>query len=163
MNALGHRITNVCLAAAAVALATTSVRYYRATSASMSMEIPAGSKLDLAGLQGTHVVVALSTDCHFCAQSAPLYRQLALRAAAAGGRGLLFILPQPIEQGRAYLESLNVPARNVQKGDFRALGVRATPMVILVGPDWRVRKSWIGRLSTQQQEEVLSEMVKTAF
>jgi hypothetical protein len=51
---------------------------------------------------GQTLVLALSTGCHFCTESAPFYKELVQKRAKQGNIRLVAVLPQPIDDGRKY-------------------------------------------------------------
>src|SRR5713101_5300083 len=51
------------------------------------------------------LVLAISTACHYCTDSAPFYKTL---AESKKDTRLIALLPQPIEEGRSYLQRLGV-------------------------------------------------------
>ena len=51
------------------------------------------------------LVLAISSACQFCTESAPFYRQL---SGAHEGTQLIAVLPQPVEEGRRYVRNLGL-------------------------------------------------------
>lgn len=77
---IAHILLNVLIAGLLI-LAVTASRHYRAAPASpaASLQIPAGTNFNLPGIGNDfQIVVAVSTTCEFCSQSAPFYGRLVL-------------------------------------------------------------------------------------
>jgi len=104
------------------------------------------------------ILLALSTTCHFCSESAPFYQKLA-QAKRADVR-LVAVFPQSIQDGSAYLQKLGVAVDEVAQSPLSAVGVSATPTLILVGTDGAIVDSWVGKLPANVAEEVTSRVSK---
>lgn len=103
---------------------------------------------------GQTLVLAVSSVCHFCTESGPFYQQL---AKAHGRTHLLAVLPQPVEEGKRYLETLGVAVDEIKQSSLNAIDVRGTPTLLLVNSDGVVTNSWIGKLQAEQEAEVLNK------
>src|SRR5437588_10787977 len=81
----------------------------RANRPAADSQIQPGTKISLEGIDwaknGKTLVLALSDKCHFCSESAPFYQRL---SKDHGNTRLVAVLPQPIEDGKTYLNHLNV-------------------------------------------------------
>jgi len=104
------------------------------------------------------LVLALSTACHFCSESAPLYRKLV--EGKRGDMRLIALLPQPVSGSRTYLESLGVNIPEVVQSPLAGVGVSGTPTLLLIDNRGFVIDSWVGKLSDSAAEEVLAQVVK---
>jgi hypothetical protein len=105
------------------------------------------------------LVLALSTKCHFCTESAPFFRKL----VEEPGRNakLLAILPQPVAESKRYLGEENVHVDAVMQASLSKVGIRGTPTMLLVNGGGVVTNVWIGRLEPSQQAQVL-EVLRNA-
>src|SRR4051812_19697908 len=105
-----------------------------------------GSTLALPGppLPRNHpaLLVALSTNCHYCQASAGFYREL-LKPASEHGFRVIALFPQPVVAGKAYLESLGVVVHEIRQVDYHVIGVSGTPTLVLVDDKGRVKEHWI--------------------
>jgi hypothetical protein len=158
VTAITHRLLDICLAAAAVLLVCTIVRY--AQSSSTPPLLKPGAKLAaLSGApspQGTrHLVVAISTTCRFCSEEAPFYRTLVQATADRKDVAITFVLPQAPEESHRYLNQRGIAARDVRQIDANSLGIPGTPALILTDSQWRVQQSWMGALQPEQKRRVL--------
>jgi hypothetical protein len=99
------------------------------------------------------LVLALSTKCHFCTESAPFFRKL----AEEPGRNakLLAILPQPVAESERYLGGENVHVDLVRQVSLSRVGIRGTPTMLLVNGGGVVTKVWVGKAETKDQEQML--------
>jgi hypothetical protein len=104
------------------------------------------------------VVLALSNKCHFCTESAPFYQQLTRELSDQKKVRLLAVFPQNTEEGKKYLDGLNVPIAEVAQATLDSLGVRGTPILVIVDKSGTVQQSWVGRLTAERETEVLSRV-----
>jgi thioredoxin-related protein len=101
------------------------------------------------------LVLAISNTCHFCTDSAPFYKRLAQNR---GDTRVVAVFPQPIEDGREYLERLGVSVDEVKQVGLDQIGVRGTPTLLLVDNSGVVKDSWVGRLPPEQEKSVLDAL-----
>jgi thiol-disulfide isomerase/thioredoxin len=102
------------------------------------------------------LVLYISNKCHFCTESAPFYQRLAQEAAGKDIK-LAAVLPQPVEQGQEYLKKLNVVGiDSVYQNSLSSLGVRGTPTILLVDENGKIINSWMGKLNSDRENQVLS-------
>jgi hypothetical protein len=118
-----------------------------------------GKKISLSDVDWTRndrtIVMALSTGCRFCTESASFYKQLAQKRAEQGKVRLIAVLPQPIEAGRKYLSELGVSVDEVRQLPPSSIGVHGTPTLLLVSKEGVVTGAWKGKLSPDKELEVL--------
>jgi thioredoxin-related protein len=106
------------------------------------------------------VVLAISTNCSYCKESLPFYKRLLGEQQSAGQRTrMVAVFPNPKpeveqykEQNQLYLES--VPALN-----YSTLNVTGTPTLILVDSTGRVLDFWVGKLSKDEEQQVIEAVV----
>ncbi|MBC7932778.1 MAG: thioredoxin fold domain-containing protein [Rubrivivax sp.] len=104
---------------------------------------------------GQTLLLALSTSCHFCTESAAFYRRL---KQESGNTHLVAIFPQPSSEGEDYLKKLAVSVDEVRQAPFESLDVRGTPTLIFVDGNGEVKDSWIGKLPANQETQVLNRL-----
>ncbi len=123
--------------------------------------IALGSKVSLPGVEwaknGKTLVVALSTSCHFCSESAPFYQRLA-QAAVAKEVKVIAVLPQSPAEGHDYLKTLAVPISDVRQVSLSSLSIGGTPTLVLVNEKGEVAGVWIGKLQSNKEDELLSRL-----
>jgi thioredoxin-related protein len=101
---------------------------------------------------GQTLLLAVSSNCRFCTESAPFYRKLAERKHNAR---LVVISPQPVAEGREYLEQLGVYVDEIKQLPLDKLGVTGTPTLIVVDSSGAITRFWTGKLSPEQEAAVL--------
>ncbi len=168
MNRLLRRIelvANICIIGVALVICVALVKRFLLKSSSTAPDVPrvaAGTKITLPDVDwaknGKTLLLALSTGCKFCSASAPFYQHLVSNAGSQQGVRLIAVLPQNVEQAREYLKSLNVTIDDVKQASPPALGVRATPTLILVNNAGLVTDSWVGQLSADKEAEVFARL-----
>jgi peroxiredoxin len=118
-----------------------------------------GAKVSLQGVDWSksnqNLVLALSTGCRFCSESADFYQRL-VPSATSNGIHVLAVLPQPISEDRSYLEKLGVTVPEVVRSPLSAVEVSATPTVLLVDSKGRIRKAWVGKLGPDREQQVMA-------
>lgn len=125
-----------------------------------SLESPAlvGSRLALHGGAwagpGPTVLLALSTHCRYCTESAPFYRRLAQALATRPDTKLLAVLPEDSAEGQRYLQALGVPGADVRQAPLPAIGIRGTPTLLVLDNTGVVVNAWIGQLNAADESEV---------
>jgi peroxiredoxin len=125
--------------------------------------IPTGTKLsvqdvDWAAKKRT-VLLVLSNTCRFCTESADFYKKLAQERAKHDDARIIAVLPQDVEAGKTYLNKLGVSVDEVRQLSLDAIGVRATPTLILVDDKGVVTESWVGKLPAEKESEVLNRFL----
>lgn len=131
-----------------------------APSASRGPSIQAGTKLSLPGIDwsksGHTLLLALSTTCHFCSESAPFYQKL--QQQKPSDVRIVAVLPQPVEESRNYLTKLGVSVNDVVQSSLGSVGVSGTPTLLLVDNNGSITGSWIGKLSESEAVRVVEQM-----
>lgn len=114
--------------------------------------IPVGTSVP--GIDAPTLVVYLSPSCAFCQDSMPFYRRLSARVRTGVAPRLAFPLGADEPTFKAYLANNGLDPDDATAGPL-VPGVRATPTIVLVS-EGVVAASWVGRLSAEQEEELLS-------
>ncbi len=122
----------------------------------------AGTQISVPGINWSDseetIVLALSNKCHFCTESAPFYQTLSRELADRKNVRVVAVFPQQVDEGKKYLDGLNVPITQVAQATLDSLGVRGTPTLVIVDKSGTVKQSWVGRLTTEREAEVLSRV-----
>lgn len=105
-------------------------------------------------------VLALSTQCHFCTESAPFFQRI--QKERARDLKLLAVLPQSITEGHRYLEGEGVKVDDVRQAEISSIGVNGTPTLLLVDSKGAVSQVWQGKLQPEQEGGVLAVLTKGA-
>jgi hypothetical protein len=98
------------------------------------------------------IVLALSTTCHFCTDSAPFYQKLAHDKRT--DVRIVALFPQSVREGRTYLDNLGIKVDEVTQSPLNSVGAVATPTLLLVDRQGTIVDSWVGKLSNGIAEEV---------
>jgi thiol-disulfide isomerase/thioredoxin len=130
------------------------------SSASRRASIQAGTKISLPGIDWSKstrtVVLALSTTCHFCSESAPFYRKL--EHQKPNGVRLVAVFAQPVEDSRDYLNKLGISLSDVVQSSLGSVGVSGTPTLLLIDNEGSVTDSWVGKLSDNEAAKVFAQI-----
>ena len=159
-------VANVAIIVVALAVGVALYKnYFRKTppnNPTVNNQISKGTKVALPdvdwGKTDQTLVLALSTDCRFCTESAPFYQHLIQEKTGSKSFELIAVLPQPESQGRQYLKDLGVDIEHVKKAELRTLGVQGTPTLLLVNKNGEVIDVWVGKLPEAQEAEVFARL-----
>jgi hypothetical protein len=131
----------------------------RATRAPVDVQIQPGIKIGLSGVDwaknGRTLLLAVSDKCHFCSESAPFYQRLAKQH---GKIRLVAVLPQPVDEGKKYLDGLNVNVDEIRQAPLTSIGIKGTPTLILVDENGAAVQAWRGKLTSDKEAEVLAKL-----
>ncbi len=106
---------------------------------------------------GKSLVFFLIKDCTYCTSSAPFYRQIIQEAEKRQVKWLA-ILPNSVEEGKQYLQSLNLPIENVQSASLASYNIPGTPSLLFVNSAGIIKGAWLGAKPTREKE-MLDELV----
>ena len=139
-----------------VVLISRTIRSYRGTvSESANTERAKHQKIELPGVEWSRnektLVIAISSTCHFCTESAAFYRDIRTRTRVH----TIAVLPQNVSEGRNYLSNLGVQVDEVLQAPLDSIDVSGTPTLMLVGRDGTVIRTWLGKLPPDLEKEVL--------
>jgi thiol-disulfide isomerase/thioredoxin len=104
------------------------------------------------------LLLALSTTCHFCTESAPFYQKL--QREKGDHVRLVALLPQPLQESRNYLDKLGITVDDVAQSPLNSVGVSGTPTLLFIDNQGAVIDSWVGKLSEGAAEEVRAKVSK---
>lgn len=155
---------NVAIVVVAVLVGAVAVKQYllAPSQASRPQQVKVGQSLAIQGVDWSqkpvHVVLALSNTCHYCTESAPLYRRITRYAAGQSNLHVMAILPQSVEEGAAYLRKLEVQVGEVRQAAFGSIPIAGTPTVMLVDNQGKVRNVWTGKLPPPGEAEVMKQI-----
>jgi hypothetical protein len=98
------------------------------------------------------LVMALSTQCHFCTDSAGFYRRL---LSTAGSKWqAVAVFPQPVDEAKGYLLDRGYSVATLKQSTLSDIGVLVTPTLFLVDEKGILRQQWIGKLDRTGEEDV---------
>lgn len=152
---------NIAIVVVACVAVLVLVRNYRASSAQQPPSIKTGTHLALKGenwsASSKNMVLAISTACHFCTESAPFYRTMVEQARRDHVRTIA-VLPQPLDQAETYLKGEGVTVDEIRQAPLSEIEVSGTPTLILVDNQGIVRNVWVGKLPGDKEKEVLKKL-----
>jgi hypothetical protein len=159
-------VANVAIICVAILLAVVLARNYllpkRAPQQSAAASIQPGTKISLAGVDwkanGKTLVLALSTGCHFCTDSASFYQRVAQERAKANNIRLVAVFPESVSEGQKYLGNLGVTVDEVRQARLDSIGVSGTPTLIMTDGEGAVAESWRGKLPREKESEVFARL-----
>jgi hypothetical protein len=104
------------------------------------------------------LILALSTNCRYCTQSVPFYKELLARSAkeAAGSIQVIAVFPESRSEVDAYTKSHELSVDSIPNVKLSSLQIPFTPSVILVDSNAEVLGSWGGKLSDEEQKDVFN-------
>jgi hypothetical protein len=106
-----------------------------------------------------NVVLLLSSQCHFCEESLPLYQELSrLRQRAGNDFSLLAVGLEAPEALGKYLSRSNVGVDNVMQVPRGFAGVRFTPAVFVVDSYGVIQKAFLGKLDGDHEKQLLHSL-----
>lgn len=166
LNELGPKIeilANVAIVVVAVTLTVVIYQnHYRPQIHSSQPEIELGASIPLKNVNWTAsdftLVLALSTRCHFCTESAPFYQELVSRISGSQKIHMTAIFPQSTSEGREYLQTLGIGITDIQQHELSSIPVAGTPTLLLVDRQGRLIQKWRGKLKPQHQADILQRL-----
>jgi hypothetical protein len=166
MNHLHKRVelvANIANILVAVSLAAVLVKRFVFTPRTENtIQSNVGNKLSQPDIDWTksdkNVVLMLSNTCHFCTESAPFYKRLVQEQTQHGTFRLTAVLPQPVSDGQKYLSGLGVEISEIKQLVPGAIRIQGTPTILLVNNAGVVTQEWLGKLTAEEENEVLSRL-----
>jgi thiol-disulfide isomerase/thioredoxin len=119
-----------------------------------------GKRLDAPGIDWKkahlNAVLFISTSCHFCRESIPFYQRLAEERRKRSAQVALSALSrEPGEKVKAYLSAERVFVDGAYQLSAAHSRLRGTPTLLLIDSNGVVQRSYVGKLDSAQEEEVL--------
>lgn len=125
------------------------------------VEIVKGTKVSLTDTDWSAnrktLILVLQKDCHFCSESMPFYKKLSEKAKEKGIK-LIAVLPNSREESQLYLKENGLEIQEIKQAQLNSINVRGTPTLILVNDKSEVLDSWIGKLPSQKEQEVIDKL-----
>jgi len=157
--------TQIVIAIAIVVVAGVLVKrqLFSASRPTNAPRINAGEKINAPNVDWAQnqksLVFFLQKGCVYCTQAAPFYRQI---IADATNRKVvsLAILPNPEEEARQYLQSLDLPIQNVRIGPLDSYKIHGTPTMLFVNRDGIVTNVWFGAAAPGAEPEIRAQLTK---
>jgi thioredoxin-related protein len=157
-------VTNVAILIVAIIFGYILIQKYFFTPATLDSapkEIAKGTKIELPPTDfqanGKTLLVVLQKSCKYCAESMPFYKTL-MQEARAKGVKMIAVLPGPFEESSIYLKDNGLMLQDIRQAELGSVNVRGTPTLILVNDKGEVSNSWVGKLPSEKEKEVISQL-----
>jgi peroxiredoxin len=152
---------NIAILLVACLVVVFFIRNYRAEKAGQPHAITVGTQFALKDIHWEagrkNIVLALSTTCHYCSESAGFYRQLVKECQARGVRTIA-VLPQTVSEGQSYLSGNGFKVDEVRQSFLPDLEITVTPTLLLVDGQGKIERVWYGKLPPEKEKEVLAKL-----
>ena len=106
------------------------------------------------------VVLVLSTQCHFCTESAGFYREISKRRHPDVLK-LVAVFREDVEAGRKFLSDHAIDVDEVLQRPVETTGAKGTPALLLVDAAGNLNKAWMGRVPPTIEQEILEQLPRS--
>lgn len=124
--------------------------------------ISVGSKINLNQVDwaknGYTLLLVLSKDCRFCAESIPFYQKISQEFSQNDKVKLVAVFPEDTASAKEYLQSNNITVSEVYQATPPAIGVRGTPTLLLINEKGEVMENWLGKLPESDEKKVFERL-----
>lgn len=161
-------VANLAIIALAIMLAVVLLsRYFvssppAAASSQPSPVIKPGTELSYAKVDWKKneksLVMVLSTTCKYCSDSAQFYKRLTEKTSTEPSLGTVAVFPQKVGESAIYLKEKEIKVGQILEAEPSEFSVRGTPSLLLVNKDGVVLDSWVGKLTPEKEQEVLTRI-----
>jgi peroxiredoxin len=152
---------NVAIIIVAALIAVMFLRSYTKRSSDPQHTISPGTQFALKNVDWRSseksLVLAVSTTCHYCTESAAFYRKVIAECKQRGVRTVA-VLPQPPAEAEAYLKGEGVAVDEVRQAVLPDLEISGTPTLLIVDQNGRVKSVWPGKLPGEKENEVMAKL-----
>lgn len=102
------------------------------------------------------LLIAMSTRCHYCAESLPFYKQL-VEAQRTSGREthVVAVFPNQEPEVRQYVQQNRLDLETVAGVDLGTLNIYGTPTAVLIDDSGKVRDFWLGKLPEDREQQII--------
>ncbi len=161
MTNLGQKLeilANVAIVVVAAAVVTVVYRdHQQPTRPARGPEIEVGATAPVKGVDWASkrktLVLALSTQCHYCQESSPFYKSLSDQLANRKDLGFVSVFPQSAAEAEKYLREQGIRFGVVSQ-NLGSIPIAGTPTLLLVDQRGKVTKKWSGRLPADGEASV---------
>ena len=156
-------VTNIAILIAALILGYLFIEKYFLSEKTQPQptEITKGTKISLPEISWEQdkktLLLVLQKDCHFCLESMPFYKTLVQKSKEKGIK-LVAVLPNSREESVQYLKENGVDIQEVIQASSKNINVQGTPTLILTNDKGEVLNSWIGKLPSEKEQEVIGNL-----
>ena len=105
------------------------------------------------------VVLALSSHCGYCLRSTSFYHRLSEQKNAQHAKTkIVAVMAENPSLAATFLGQHQVSVDQISTAPLSALGVDATPTVLLVDGKGKVLREWVGLLDSAGEKQVISQL-----
>lgn len=104
------------------------------------------------------LIMFISTTCRFCTESGSFYKRL-VKENSNKNLKLMAVLPQTVDEGREYLDKLEVNIDEIYNARLSSIGVASTPTLLLVDEQGKVMEMWKGKLSKVEENQLIQKLL----
>jgi hypothetical protein len=109
---------------------------------------------DYSGASQT-LIIALNTKCGYCGESVPFYNHVAAaQRAGEASPQVVAVFSNTSDEVERFIQEKQLKAKTIAGVNLGSLNVLSTPTMILVDKDGKVIDFWIGKLSTDGEQQV---------
>lgn len=118
-----------------------------------------GAKVSIADIDwpksNKNVLLVLSKGCRYCTESAEFYKKL-IQQTHDKNVQITAVLPQPKEEAEKYLSEIGISGVEIRQSQLESLNVGGTPTIIVADDKGVITNVWIGKLSSDEENEVVN-------
>lgn len=103
-------------------------------------------------------VVVFSMTCRFCIESIEFYKQLAKLGAERDNIRIIVVTPHPVVEAREFFRDKGVNIDEIVHADLADLSINATPTLLLIDQNGKVKDSWIGKLNLEKEKTIIYQL-----
>lgn len=166
-SVFSHRleiVTNVATIVALLVFGTMIIKkqYFPSRQPNLGVDPQVGAELGtIRGVdlhsRGKTLLVAISSQCKFCRESLPFYRNLERKSAGGTGVRLVFLHPEADLEFENFLSKNEIVGVPIVPADFKQLNIMRTPVILSVDSG-KINHVWVGKLRESEEGEVLSAL-----
>ena len=108
------------------------------------------------GSNSRKLAIFLSANCIHCKNSSPFYKKLLAESEKMHiQESIVAVFPEAMDEAKDFLDRYELPVRARYNADFSAIGIAATPTIVLLEGD-KISDYWVGELEPELQRTVFS-------
>jgi|SRR5579863_175564 len=105
------------------------------------------------------IVLAISSHCGYCMRSTSFYHRLSEeRNSRHAKTRLVAVMAEGQSSASSFLDQNHVSVDQVATAPLSAVGVDATPTLLLVDGHGKVLREWVGLLDASGEKQVISQL-----
>lgn len=161
--------TNIAVVLMAIAVAAFFLtNYYRqrqlAKAPEFELGLEKGTTLPLIqgvnyGDSGRTLLIVMNTQCGYCADSVQFYnRVMEAQANSKSPVKILALFPNSAEEVKKFIDERHLKVSTVSRADLAKLKLAGTPTLVLVDAAGIVHDFWVGKLTSDNEDQVIKSV-----